>query len=155
MSTVSGWYARRIQWFLLGVSFFVAFGLNANTFQVADKVWNNEDIRAALVTAAAKIVEEKSLEDLEKISSDDLKALQLELPIGWPDYCGFRNFADDDCTGFNNFMIPLIGWLITAVALSLGAKFWFDWLKTLINLRGDGSAGTSTVPKKTDSTAAG
>lgn len=147
MSTVSGWYARRIQEFLLGVSFFVAVGLNANTFQVADKVWNNDELRVAMVAAATKIVEDKSAEELEKISSDDLKSLQLDLPIGWPEYCGFKNFADDVCTGFNNFMIPLFGWLITAVALSLGAKFWFDWLKTLINLRGDGSSGTSTQEK--------
>ena len=86
------------------------------------------------------------------MSSDDLKALQFQLPIGWPERCTFNNFADDSCTGFNNFLIPIFGWLITAVALSLGATFWFDMLKSLVNLRGDGSAGTSQ-PKKVDGAA--
>lgn len=152
MSTVGGWYARRVQWFLFGVSLFVAIGLNANTFQVAEKVWNNDELRAAMVTAATKIVQDKSAEELEKMSSDDLKALQFQLPIGWPERCTFNNFADDSCTGFNNFLIPIFGWLITAVALSLGATFWFDMLKSLVNLRGDGSAGTSQ-PKKVDGAA--
>ena len=62
MSTVGGWYARRVQWFLFWVSLFVAIGLNANTFQVADKVWNNDELRAAMVTAATKIVQDKSAE---------------------------------------------------------------------------------------------
>jgi hypothetical protein len=35
-------------------------------------------------------------------------------------------------------LLALPGWLITALAVSLGAPFWFDTLKTLINIRGAG-----------------
>jgi hypothetical protein len=34
------------------------------------------------------------------------------------------------------FLVKLIGWLITAGATVLGAPFWFDTLKKLVNIRG-------------------
>lgn len=33
----------------------------------------------------------------------------------------------------------IIGWLITALAISLGAPFWYDLLKKLVNMRGSGT----------------
>lgn len=33
-------------------------------------------------------------------------------------------------------MVKIIGWLLTALAVSLGAPFWFDMLNKLINFRG-------------------
>lgn len=38
----------------------------------------------------------------------------------------------------------LLGWLITALAITLGAPFWFDLLSKLISLRGSGSKINST-----------
>ena len=38
--------------------------------------------------------------------------------------------------------INILGWLITALAVSLGAPFWFDLLNRLVKLR-----GTGTKPK--------
>jgi len=32
----------------------------------------------------------------------------------------------------------LIGWLISGLAVALGAPFWFDLLNKLVNLRGTG-----------------
>ena len=36
------------------------------------------------------------------------------------------------------FGSTLVGWLISILALTLGAPFWFDLLKTVINIRSDG-----------------
>ncbi|PIF34310.1 hypothetical protein CLU81_4949 [Flavobacterium sp. 9] len=44
----------------------------------------------------------------------------------------------------------IIGWLITALAVTLGAPFWFDLLSKLISVRGVGSkASTNTDPDST------
>jgi hypothetical protein len=40
-----------------------------------------------------------------------------------------------------------MGWLITAMAISLGASFWYDLLNKLLKLRG--TAGV-TQPEKTE-----
>jgi hypothetical protein len=46
----------------------------------------------------------------------------------------------------------ILGWLITAMALTLGAPFWFDLLKKLVNLRGAGgitnTGGDNTTSAK-------
>jgi len=47
----------------------------------------------------------------------------------------------------------IIGWLITALALSLGAPFWFDLLNKLMNLRSSlTTPATSTTKGKDDKT---
>jgi len=38
------------------------------------------------------------------------------------------------------------GWLITALAISLGAPFWFDLLSKLIRIRGSGGVSKDTTP---------
>jgi len=44
-------------------------------------------------------------------------------------------------------VLQILGWLLTAAALSLGAPFWFDLLNQFINLRGAGSK-----PQRADAT---
>jgi hypothetical protein len=50
----------------------------------------------------------------------------LQLPVGWSE-------ANDNVTGST-----LIGWLITFLAVSLGAPFWFDTLSRIARLRTTG-----------------
>jgi hypothetical protein len=40
----------------------------------------------------------------------------------------------------------VLGWLLTGVAVSLGAPFWFDILNKFINIRGSGKS-PSELPK--------
>lgn len=54
-------------------------------------------------------------------------------------------------SGFLSWFNKLIGFLITAFAISLGAPFWFDMLKKIINIRNAGPVheeSTSTEPTK-------
>ena len=43
----------------------------------------------------------------------------------------------------------LLGWLITALAITLGAPFWFDLLSKLINIRGTGNKTDPAAPANT------
>lgn len=51
---------------------------------------------------------------------------------------------------FRNF----IGWLLTALAISLGAPFWFDLLNKLIKLRGTGTSTNATNTTNANATIA-
>lgn len=44
-------------------------------------------------------------------------------------------------------LIKIIGWLITALAISQGAPFWFDILNKAINLRSTGKPPEVLVQK--------
>jgi hypothetical protein len=58
--------------------------------------------------------------NLEQIQS-------LGLPLGWNE----RTTPHD----FLGFLLKLLGWLLTAAAISLGAPFWFDMLNKFIVIR--------------------
>lgn len=57
-----------------------------------------------------------------------------------------KNQTEKYCTEFQelnspyqkNIWLKYLGWLITALAISLGAPFWFDLLNKFVNIRGAG-----------------
>lgn len=67
----------------------------------------------------------------------------LGMPMGWPEgpmwFC--RETAGEPCdrrllpVTFWGWGRRIAGWLFTAIAISLGAPFWFDLLNKFINLR--------------------
>jgi hypothetical protein len=48
--------------------------------------------------------------------------------------------------GFARWCVKLLGWIISAIAVTLGAPFWFDLLSMFINIR---NAGKKPVDNKT------
>lgn len=75
-----------------------------------------------------------------KTSLDDLKGLSL--PIGWDSgvegrqWPGLRVWERVFWAGwYGQFRIHIFGWLLTALAISLGAPFWFDLLNKFIVVR--------------------
>ena len=96
------------------------------------------DVPAALVAEAQKAVDagqatEGSYDQTKKRLED------LHLPIGWSKGWGApltrleRN--DEGFSPWNDVFGPLIGWLITAFAATLGAPFWFDVLNKFMVIR--------------------
>ena len=66
-----------------------------------------------------------------RIQNNLLEIKNLEIPIGWTQRVrdDFRNAP------LETLLMSLIGWIITALALSLGAPFWFDMLNKFIVVR--------------------
>lgn len=75
----------------------------------------------------------------EKIIKNDIKNVNHSLGLGWEAY---------DSSSFLNIFYSLIGWMVTALALSLGAPFWFDLLNKLMKLRGSVATPTSDDREK-------
>jgi len=74
---------------------------------------------------------------------DELGALrQAGVPLGWSPAVLPSMFSE---RWLNYLLIP-VGWLVTALACTLGAPFWFDMLGKLVRLRGSGGRpeGTGT-----------
>jgi hypothetical protein len=63
----------------------------------------------------------------------------LGLPIGWKpeEWPGFAFWKYDDVwtNWAKQIRIHFFGWLLTALAISLGAPFWFDLLNKFIVVR--------------------
>ena len=79
-----------------------------------------------------------------KLKMSQCKLQELGLPIGWilPDepqtkWPGLHFWTGDFWTGwYVQTRIHFLGWLLTALAISLGAPFWFDMLNKFIVVRG-------------------
>jgi len=63
---------------------------------------------------------------------DQINNYRSPLGMGWKNV-NFGKMAPIDMA------TKLLGWLVTALAISLGAPFWFDILKKVVNLRGSGT----------------
>ena len=145
MERGAGVYKRWVQLisFLIGLG--LAVGLNADTIAVAKAIWSDTALRGQLVETATEIVDQTGY--LEDIAS--FKAINEELrpfPIGWEGGLNWSTFVQSFSTQ------KAIGWLLTALAVSLGAPFWFDLLSKFTKLRGSGgvppkgNGPTQTVP---------
>jgi hypothetical protein len=131
MARASGWYKRKAQL----ISFVLALGVsivcNASTFKVADRLWHDSSLRASVVASAQSFHSEKD-------AKVDVGALAgSNLPIGWH---GMK------ASGSDLILIPL-GWLTTALAVSLGSSFWFDLLGKALSIRGTGTKVSTTSGK--------
>lgn len=142
MDRVAGWYRRRTQWILFGLGLIVAVSMNADSLYIGRALSNDPSIRKALVASAqaraGKPIEEDKISRSE-IDNDLGELRSLRLPIGWggrPDMPA----PPQSLSQVPNYAMQVtvnhsFGWLLTAVAISFGAPFWFDLLNKLIVVR--------------------
>ena len=151
MERVSATYKARIQTIGFFVALAVTFIANANTLTLVQALTVNPALRAAVVAQAqeaARVAPSiKQAGDTTRLNSDSLlqrssrgleAAREIGLPLGFPE----RTAADRSAVRFYGKHIwnGIGGLLITAMAVSLGAPFWFDLLNKVVNVRGAGKA---------------
>jgi len=134
MDRAAGWYKRNAQRFLLVIALAVAVALNVDTLHIALTLWNNPVAREATVDLAqsyAKNTPPPGSPDAEKSLKQQATTLadlgkNIPIPFGWAGEKG-----GDALYWFEK----VIGWIITMLALSLGAPFWFDVLNKFMVVR--------------------
>ena len=138
MERVSTWYKRRIQiiTFFIGLSIAILF--NVDTIKIVNKLSKDPKARAQFVAMAQELAKDTAAMEMAYKSKHSFDSLAS-------DFSTLRGQAleSNDVLSINRGSIDgwsLLGWLITAVALSLGSPFWFDLLNKLVKLR------TSTQP---------
>jgi len=141
MERVSGWYKRCVQVITLGCALIVAVGLNADTVMIANGLSREPVLRAAVVSAASQATQQPlSSLDLAKVEKE---FQELKVPIGWSgDPADGRGLPDSPSA----WLAKIVGLLLTTVAVSLGAPFWFDLLNKLVNLRATGNPPQPAKP---------
>lgn len=147
MDRASGWYKRRTQAVLFGLGLLTAVVMNVDALYVMGRMTTDKALRETIVTAAAKTSNPEG-KDAAKLADDARDALTaVGMPMGWvasatsPNVFGYtpvQNCArgkQAECGQPYNLMQLLIGWLITAIAVMLGAPFWFDLLNKFMVIR--------------------
>jgi hypothetical protein len=173
MDRLSGSYKRFSTYFTLGFGLVVAIAFNVDTITLTKTLWNDPTVRATLATAAQRYVDANP--DPAKPPQADAIAAQLRAmpPIGWtapniPRATASSASGANDESGRSVWAVlratvcapdwsgawTVIGWLITAIAVSLGAPFWFNALGSLLKLRNTGPkpARSDQATPKSDQT---
>jgi hypothetical protein len=146
MDRASGWYKRQTKKILLVIAFAVTIAANADSVNMVKTLWNDPTVLKNSIDAANKYMESAkdkndknesgqaaNLKDLEKKINTLANDLPAGLPIGWKEN-PFMNLCKADCFSWNSLQV-LFGWIFTALALSLGAPFWFDVLNKFMVVR--------------------
>ena len=139
MDRVSGWYKKKTQVFIFIWALAVTLSVNADTILIANTLAHDATLRTSLVAmaevTAKEALPENAEQAMERIKQMSTETDKLGLPIGW-------SREPDDTkslpSGIGGWALKCIGLLITTVAVSLGAPFWFDVLNKLINIRSAG-----------------
>jgi hypothetical protein len=151
MDRVSGWYKRYTQRALIVIGLLLAIALNVSSVRVARTLWLDRDARQAMVNAAGNYAKDHQTPDAaattdpvklkEQLQSDvnvfsDVTTSAL-LPLGWKEswhsYESYFERTPKDAT-FTALTV-LAGWIVTALAISFGAPFWFDTLNRFMVVR--------------------
>jgi hypothetical protein len=148
MQRVGGWYKRwtqRVQLVLAGLIVLVA---NADTIGMANRLTHDDALRASVVQAASQASAAPPMADASEARTKLLhEARTLTLPLGWTcAQAGLQNCVDvhpgSDWHSWDfwiAWLLKLVGLLISVMAVSMGAPFWFDTLSKFVNLRGAGT----------------
>lgn len=135
MDRVSGWYKRQAAIGIFGLALVVTIFVNVDSITLANALANNPALRNAVVASADNGADAlRDTVDAITESSGDGNAAeiideleQLGLPIGWN-----KSTIPKDVPELVN---RILGWIITTIAVSMGAPFWFDLLSKVSNLR--------------------
>jgi hypothetical protein len=135
MDRVSGWYRGWTQVWTCVLALAVAVGLNVDAIRIGERLADDTALRTTVVEQAQTTAEKEPsqpegaktpTEAGEGVASALNEVEALNLPILW----GAGNDTVD--------ATAVVGWLITFLALSLGAPFWFDALSKLAHLKTTG-----------------
>jgi hypothetical protein len=134
MDRLTGAYKRFCGYFLLGFGVIIAVAFNVDSVEIAGFLWKNPQVASVLADRAQTALAAASAPaDMASTPTQVIANLQAAaLPFGWG-------------PGVSIGPLKILGWIATAVAVSLGAPFWFDILGRMLNLRAAGPK-----PKKAD-----
>lgn len=138
MSRTEGAYKRWATVILFVVGLLLAVGLNLSTLSVASALWADPVTRDAVANAASGQAGSGS-NDITSVAAATNKVTSLQIPGGWTvEHRKVWSSAHWYTVTWDRTS-DLIGWLLTAVLVMLGAPFWFDILGRLVSLRGAGT----------------
>lgn len=158
MERTSGWYNRNIKKLTLLTALIIAIAFNFDTIHVFQRLSKDSNARTQLVMHAensidkyARYVEKDTLNiesdsllvekmdslknEINNIIGEEISSAEQMAGLGWEK--GECKTTLKTCWS-SAFLIKLLGWILTAMAISLGAPFWFDLLDKIMKLRGTG-----------------
>ena len=164
----SGVYKRNAKGlsFLLGL--LLAILLNADTLNFVNKFTqadntSREKIFESLsqLEISPKCLADPNVDGCPDAQNETFKALREQfqtlnkdnaLPLGWNTDTPTAQEVNTAVEGQGGWLIVPFGWLITAIAISMGAPFWFDLIGRIVNVRNANKPANTTGTSQNSNT---
>jgi len=134
MERAGGWYKRQTQRIVLTLGLLIAIGFNIDAMRIATTIARSPPtVQESVLDEARKIAARSD----QQANFEDIGRLQI--PFGWTeDYQvagGAVRWTSDWLVAWT---VAFVGWVMTALAASLGSQFWFSMLVRFVNIRSAG-----------------
>jgi hypothetical protein len=144
MDRVSGWYKRRTQIWTVLLAASITLLSNADTVQIARRLWQDPVLRSAVIEEAKNRAQKPRPNPGDptnpQVTSNEGNTVTPEEQALLGQVLGWQNEDNSKRAWFER----ILGWLLTILAICLGAPFWFDLLNKFVHVR---SAGKSPDEK--------
>jgi len=148
MGVATEWYKGKIRIILFVIGFVSCVTFNADTISIVKNLSANPEVRKALVNQAEALNNNYESAHIKSDSTKTLDELKVEmknlnmqisdasslLGLGWSFETGLGFWGKIGFI-FQSFPDRIWGWLLTSLAISLGASFWFSFLRKVINIK--------------------
>ena len=157
MDRVTGWYKRKTQIWTVFVAIAITLLSNADSLQITRRLWQDPVLRSAVVEEAKNraqkprpsvTVEYPDPNDPtnpQVTTNNEGNTVSPEERALLGQVLGWQNALQDQ--SLRAWVERILGWVLTILAICLGAPFWFDLLNKFVNIRSAGKA-PDEKPKK-------
>lgn len=146
MDRASGVYKRNAKGVAILIGISIAILTNTDTFHLLNRLSRDSAIRSAITQSASQRVDflndSNARMEIQKLLGD------ASVPIGWqninqqldlePLNTSQGNTANAVLRKIWKVIAMLCGWVVSGLAIAMGAPFWFDILNKVVNVRNAG-----------------
>jgi hypothetical protein len=152
MDRASAWYKRKMKWWLFSVGLVMALAFNVDTIQIYQSISQDTNLQEYLANAATEFASntdtitgpnlnlsmDEAMDRYEEARARVEEISSSPLGLGW---------SDEETGGsIPDWLVKIAGLLLTGIAVTFGAPFWFDLLKKILSIR-DTVGGSQPPPQ--------
>ncbi len=155
MDRATGVYRRNSKGVALIIGFLLAVTVNADTLHMVNRLSRDTTLRSTIVQSAEQITLRSPPAGIEPATGSPVPAATIQteieaarnavdsalagipLPLGWSQVNVQQQQAASQGWPFP-ILSQVAGWILTGVAIAMGASFWFDLLNKVVKIRNTG-----------------
>jgi hypothetical protein len=150
MERASGVYKRNAKGVAILIGLAIATAANADAFHMVNRLSKDSALRDTITNSAGEIVIKNQNQTIDALKSDADRVLtDIALPIGWTDVNLNQQLhwkrASNQAFPTIKIITLIPGWIVSGIAIAMGAPFWFDLLSKVVNVRNAGTRPASNI----------
>jgi hypothetical protein len=152
MDRIGGWYKHRTHWVSFALAVVVAGAMNVDCIDIVQTLSRDTTLRQTIAAQAAQVAQKAppspattspdavadTVKSYEALAGAVANIDGLGLPLGWKRQLPTIQALPGGGAALWWWITKIGGLLLTALAASLGAPFWFDLLNRFVSIRSVG-----------------